>query len=60
MFGEDIDLYVNGSWVFMYGWWNLINLVLGDLISMKIGDNFLFNFVGYMIDNFVNGQFDDV
>ncbi len=58
--GEDIDLYVNGSRVFMYGRWNLTNPALGDLTSMKIGDNSSSNFVGYMTDNSANGQFDDV
>lgn len=57
--GEDIDLYVNGSRVFMYGYVNLSNPALGNLTSMKIGDNSSSNFVGYMTDNSANGQFDD-
>ncbi|TPV57319.1 LamG domain-containing protein [Aestuariibacter sp. GS-14] len=57
--GEDIDLYVNGSRVFMYGNWNLTNPALGNLTTMKVGDNSSSNFVGYMTANSANGQFDD-
>lgn len=56
----DIDLYVNGSRVFMYGYLTLSNPDMANVSSLKIGDNSSYYFTGYMTDNSANGQFDDV
>ncbi|MDY6927831.1 MAG: LamG domain-containing protein [Pseudomonadota bacterium] len=56
---EDVNLYVNGSRVYMYGNWAFSSSELGNLSSVKIGDSSANYFVYEMTANSANGQIDD-
>ena len=56
---EDVNLYVNGNRVYMYGTWDFSSSVLGNVSTLKIGDSSSNYFVAEMTDNSANGQFDD-
>lgn len=56
---EDVNLYVNGSRVYMYGNWAFSSSALGNVSTLKIGDSSSNYFVTDMTVNSANGQFDD-
>ncbi|GGF82923.1 hypothetical protein GCM10011338_39000 [Alteromonas lipolytica] len=56
---EDVNLYVNGDRVYMYGGWAFSSSALGNVSTLKIGDSSSNHFVTNMTDNSANGQFDD-
>ena len=56
---EDVNLYVNGSRVYMYGNWAFSSSALGNVSSVKIGDSSSNYFVSEMTVSSANGQIDD-
>ncbi len=58
--GEDVDLYVNGGRVYMQGQVTLISSTLGQLGSLRLGDNATSYLVNGSVPNSANGQFDDL